>query len=276
MVNILNGNAVIPYKSFVFSGGEISVKLQPANLEYSPDKPIHYHATVTSANDLFELALVVDAVDRWFLENYGSKPVKKVLWMPYMPYARQDRVCAMGESLSLKVAADFINSLRFDEVRVSDPHSDVTLALLSNSSAQDLVSIFLDRFPLFDFNRAVLVSPDAGASKKVGKLARKLNLRMIQAEKVRNPQTGEITGTVVHSNGEGNSPILVVDDICDGGRTFTELAKPLSEVTTGKLNLYVTHGIFSKGLTELLEWYDKIYCPYVFPNVEQNERLIRI
>lgn len=277
MIHILNGNTVIPYKSFTFPGGEISVKLQPANMEYSPDKPVDFHATITSPSDLLELAFVVDAIDRWFLDMYYSKPVSKTLHIPYMPYARQDRVCAEGESLSLKVAADFINSLHFNEVVVTDPHSDVTAALLNNVRVMSLVEVFQDRMmPVSKWKDTVLISPDAGASKKVLKLANFLNTRMVQAEKIRNPLNGQITGTVVHSNGLGDSPVLVVDDICDGGRTFIELAKPLSETTTGKLNLYVTHGIFSKGLTELLEWYDTIYCPYVFPNVEKNERLIRV
>jgi len=277
MIHILNKNLLIPYKSFTFSGGEIQVKLTPANLEYNPDCPVDFHATITSASDLMELALLVDAIDRWFLDKFYSKPVRKNLHLPYMPYARQDRVCAPGEALALKVAANFINSLKFDEVHISDPHSDVTVALLDRVLVQDLISIFKDRMPATAFmGGTVLIAPDAGASKKVFKLAQYQNVRMVQAEKVRNPLNGEITGTVVHSNGLGASPVLVVDDICDGGRTFIELAKPLSEITTGKLSLYVTHGIFSKGLTDLLEWYDAIYCPYVFPNVEQDERLIRI
>ena len=56
---------------------------------------------------------------------------------------------------------------------------------------------------------------------------------------------------------------LIVDDICDGGRTFLEAAKILKEETTGKLFLYVTHGIFSKGIDELLEHYEHIYCHHV-------------
>src|SRR6185437_13272266 len=271
-VHILNGYTVIPYKSFKFSGGEIQVKLAPANMEYSADKPVVFHATITSADDLMELALVVDAVKRFF-----NQPIKTQLYLPYMPYARQDRVCAKGEALSLRVAATFINSLEFDKVTVVDPHSDVTPALLNNCSVTDIVEIFATRMHHFaPIGNTVLVSPDAGAIKKVLKLAQFLKLRMIQAEKIRNPMDGEITGMKVHTDHLGLKPVLVVDDICDGGRTFTELAKELSHKTDGKLNLYVTHGIFSKGLEPLLEWYDKIYCPYVFPGVEQNEKLVRI
>ena len=274
MIHILNGNTIIPYKSFKFSGGEIQVKLAPANMEYTALKPVIFHATITSSDDLMELALVVDAVERFF-----ALPIQKELILPYMPYARQDRVCAKGEALSLRVAATFINSLGFDKVTVMDPHSDVTPALLDHCQVVDISDIFEQRMlPILPGHKveSVLISPDAGANKKVLKLAQTLKVPMVRADKVRDVNTGDITGTVVHTEHLGNKSVLVVDDICDGGRTFIELAKVLFEKTEGPLHLYVTHGIFSKGLTELLEWYDKIYCPYVFPGVEQNERLIRI
>lgn len=275
MTHILNGNFIIPYKSFTFSGGEIQVKLEPANFQYDVDKVTTFHANIHSVAELFELALLTDAVDRWFMEIYNKKPVRHLI-LPYMPYARQDRVCAPGEALSLNVAASFINSLSFDQVTVSDPHSDVTPALLNNVKVIDLVEIFDTRFPANDLQNSVFVSPDAGANKKVLKLAQDWMLPMIRADKIRNVATGEIFGTEVYTEHLGDKNVLVVDDICDGGRTFIELAKVLNYKTDGKLSLYVTHGIFSKGIEVLREWYDKVYCPYVFPNVDDNERLIRI
>jgi phosphoribosylpyrophosphate synthetase len=49
---------------------------------------------------------------------------------------------------------------------------------------------------------------------------------------------------------------IIVDDICDGGRTFIEIAKQLPN--TNSLTLVITHGIFSKGLKELEAYFDKI------------------
>jgi ribose-phosphate pyrophosphokinase len=271
MIHILNGNCYLPYKSFTFSGGEIQVKLVPANMEYNVKNTFELHAKIHSAADLFELALVVDAIKRWI----GAE-AKFNLYLPYMPYARQDRVCDKGEALAIKVAADFINSLNFEKVVISDPHSDVTTALLNNVEVQSLVDIFKDRF-VATIAGLQLISPDAGANKKVQKLAQEFHLNMIRADKIRDVKDGKITGTIVYDEGKLNTQdCLVVDDICDGGRTFIELAKELKKKTSGKLYLYVTHGIFSKGLDELLQYYDKIYCPYVFPNVTPNERLIQI
>ena len=47
--------------------------------------------------------------------------------------------------------------------------------------------------------------------------------------------------------------VTIVDDISDGGRSFIELAAVLRKRNVGKIYLYVTHGIFSKGLDVLFE-----------------------
>ena len=86
-----------------------------------------------------------------------------------------------------------------------------------------------------------------GLSKKLWNYQVLVAFPHIRADKKRDPSNGEITGTVVYSEHLGSQDVLIVDDICDGGRTFIELAKELRHLTTGRIYLYVTHGIFSKG-----------------------------
>lgn len=57
--------------------------------------------------------------------------------------------------------------------------------------------------------------------------------------------------------------ILIVDDICDGGATFLKIAK---ELPNTNLYLYVTHGIFSKGLGDLSRYFIKIFSTDSFPS----------
>jgi ribose-phosphate pyrophosphokinase len=63
---------------------------------------------------------------------------------------------------------------------------------------------------------------------------------------------------------DGARDFLIVDDICDGGRTFIELAKVLRPLTSGQVKLYVTHGIFSAGF-EALAGLDRIFVANPFP-----------
>ncbi len=58
---------------------------------------------------------------------------------------------------------------------------------------------------------------------------------------------------------------VIVDDICDGGRTFIELAKTLKEGGAQRVVLYVTHGIFSKGIYPLEKYIDEVYTTNSFP-----------
>jgi ribose-phosphate pyrophosphokinase len=51
--------------------------------------------------------------------------------------------------------------------------------------------------------------------------------------------------------------LIVVDDLCDGGRTFLELAKQINRKHS--LTLFVIHGVFSgNALPDLLQYYNKI------------------
>lgn len=262
MFLVTNGSKWLQYKTFTFSGGEISVKLDPEMTSFLRNAllPFHIHARIYNAEKIMELALLVDAIRRAFGE------VEIHLDCPYLPYARQDRVCAPGESLSLKVICDIINSLNFKSVTIADVHSDVALALLNNVKNTPVEDIIGKVVRDINWTHTTVVAPDAGAIKKVLKVAQKFGTPMVRADKIRDVNTGEIKETVAYVDNATND-FLVVDDICDGGKTFIELAKVLSQKTTGKLYLYVTHGIFSKGLDIITDCYDNVYCAYPFPEV---------
>lgn len=256
-------NEVIPHKVFVFSGGEVQVKVYDFNPLSWYRKELDIYAHLTDSNSIMELMLIVDALRRM----YPSIPL--YLKLPYIPYARQDRAMTQGESLAVKVFADIINGLNFRRVEVLDAHSDVALALINN-----VVNIPQEKILTKEIlGDAILVSPDAGSLKKVSKVAQTFGNKMVRADKTRSVIDGSITGTVVYSEHVGDQDFLIVDDICDGGRTFIELAKELRKITTGKIKLYVTHGIFSKGFGVFNGVIDEIYCAVPFPGKEDLAKI---
>lgn len=201
--------------------------------------------------DIIELLLVCDAIKR-----AGGRLVE--LHMPYIPFGRQDRVNVLGECFSLKVFADLINGLGFSDVVVTDPHSDVSSALLNNCIIVRQDQVFDG--VLKDKSDFWLVSPDAGALKKIYLLSKNVTCNgVVQCSKNRNVMTGEITGVEVNINDLWGKDCYIVDDICDGGRTFTEIAKILKVKNCGKIILLVTHGFFTKGLGVFDELIDEIY-----------------
>lgn len=221
--------------------------------------------------DLIDLILLVDAIKRCPWLNYKNL----VLLISYMPYARQDRVCNRGEPHSLKVVSTLINSCGFDRVFVVDPHSDVTEALLDNFEAVTVEDIvFMDSGGIFEDCDAY-VSPDGGAYKKVTKCAMVHGKPIIRADKIRDTMTGALSGFEVYADDLTGKHVMIIDDICDGGGTFIGLAKKLREKGAKEISLYVTHGMFTKGVRGLLEFVDEIYCFNYF-GVEEDEGLVSL
>ena len=96
----------------------------------------------------------------------------------------------------------------------------------------------------------------------------------VYATKVRNPDNGEILRTEVPEDvSYRGKNLLIVDDICDGGRTFIELAKVLRDYEPSRIDLYVTHGIFSKGFEIFEDLIDHFYVANVLPNSSFYEQL---
>jgi ribose-phosphate pyrophosphokinase len=253
--------------AFNFPGGECHLKI----ITDCITDDTHIYAYLDGSDEIMRLLLSVDAIRR-------VNPLTRItLTIPYFPYARQDRVCNRGEPLSVKVMAELINSLGCDLVEIFDPHSDVTPALIKNCVITCLTRIIVrsELINMLREKKISLLSPDAGAEKKVSQLAKYLSgydrsTDVVLASKVRDTRTGQITSTTVHGDFDGKD-IMIVDDICDGGRTFVELAKVLVSGGAGRLYLYVTHGIFSKGLDELKLYFSNIYCCHTMLDLSKQD-----
>ena len=272
-MNITVGGIELPCKTLTFSGGEVQVRLDtPGRNIYNRALDLGGHfvkitKNVNSSAALMEVLLATDAVRRMFLGCYVD------LVMPYVPYGRQDRVCYPGEALSLRVFTDIINAQIYESVTIWDCHSDVSLALLDRVIHRT-VDHFVPRL-----NNVVVVAPDRGAVKRAELAAQAIRAPVVYADKHRDPQTGAITCVTVPNDcvGAGKEDFFIVDDICDGGRTFVELAKTLRPLTSGKIFLYVTHGIFSADFYELAKVIDKIYVANLFePWVRRKPALVEV
>lgn len=237
--------STIPYKSFKFPVGEPHVQVT-----WSGNADITWE--FESVGEIVELLLLKDALMR-----RGCKINR--LTIPYVPFGRQDRVMTLGEPLSIAVMCQLINSLEANRVIITDPHSDVTPALLNNCTVIEQHEVFTTCFPI-SFGMTYLVSPDGGALKKIYKLAKVTSLGVLECSKQRNVSTGEITGVYIPGITKlGGITCVIVDDICDGGRTFVELAKELQARGAKRIILMVTHGFFTKGLQVFDGLIDEIY-----------------
>ncbi len=254
----------ILFDSFTFNGGEPHIRIQA----FDTSKAVKITHRINSFNDLGRLCVAVDA-----LRRMGVKTME--LFVPYFPGARQDRVMVPGESLTVKVIADIINALKLNSISIFDPHSDVTPAVLDNCQVFSNHSFITEVLSLLP-KEPLLVSPDAGASKKIFSLAAHLKLTdVLECGKKRDVSTGALSGFKVPASDLDGKPCLIVDDICDGGGTFIGLGNELKKRNAGKLYLAVSHGIFSNGLDELSKVYEQIFTTDSIRNLDDS-RLTQI
>jgi len=233
---------------------------------------------VTNAEKMMELFLATDIIRSKMTHNAKLK-----VYLPYMPYGRQDRRTSPNQPDSLAVFAKMLNCMQYNSVYTLDPHSKV-----QNDKINNLFRVTHEHYikrAIEDFKPEVLVCPDEGAIKRVCTISELYDIPVSFAEKVREPTTGRITHyEMVPSiiNGKDtifSAPVqglraLVIDDICDGGATFILLGKALKKAKCEFFGLYVTHGIFSKGFDSLVYPngdYDKIYTTTSFRTLDKSK-----
>lgn len=261
-----SNNPEVAFESKTFSGGEPHFRL----LASVKQETVLVTHRINSFNDFGLLLMAIDALKR--AEVYKIK-----VFIPYFPAARQDRVMVDGEALSVKVYADILNALQLDEVFIFDPHSDVTPALLQNCTVLpnfELVENALQQIPE---KNVVLISPDGGALKKIYKVSEFLGgLEVVECSKKRDVKTQALSGFMVYDENLLGKTGIIVDDICDGGRTFMGLAQALKAKGMEKIYLVVSHGIFSYGIAELQQHFAGIFASNSFQNQPKGVTEIRL
>jgi ribose-phosphate pyrophosphokinase len=227
-------------KRWKFPAGEIGVYVDPPQSNDS----INFYLRNGSSDEILQLLMEVDAYSRRQTNQEFE------LYMPYVPYGRQDRVTEPGTSFSLQVFASLINRQVFKKVHVLDQHSHVTEELIHNTqnyAARELMPWFPIQLLPMPVKEMVVVAPDKGAVLRAGECASALGIdRVVYATKTRNPSTGRIENIQFVGDLNHTDHVLIIDDICDGGGTFLAL----NDAIGGKcktISLFVTHGIFSRG-----------------------------
>lgn len=237
---------------FKFPGGELHFDVFPPPMA---DGSLHITTDLANSDEIMLVVLLADTFRDW----------EKTLELFYTPYARQDRRTSHGEPFSLRAFAKLINSCGFKRVTVYDPHSDITAALIDNIYVIKRLELVKENWVngILKQKNAVILSPDAGAMKTNNEIAKYYKLPHFSATKVRDIKTGEITSTRIYaaeSELKGKD-VVILDDICDGGRTFIEIAKVLiKDYEPAALRLYTTVGIYSQGISKVDSYFMGVSC----------------
>ncbi len=222
-------------------------------------------------NNFKDLELIICSVAS--LRNLGVKEIH--LYVPYILGARSDRKFEYGSNNYLKdVICPILNSLILSSITVLDPHSDCLEMGLNNFDKIDNCKFV--KWALMNINNKptaqdniVFVSSDGGALKKIYKVSDYVHFRgdVITCSKSRGAD-GKLSNTIVPEF-DLTKDVVIIDDICDGGATFINIAKEImTRKFIGKIYLVVTHGIFSKGFGELQQYFEAIYTTNSFQDIQ--------
>lgn len=193
-----------------------------------------------------ELLLLADACRR-----AGAASLVAIL--PYVAYARQDRLTRDGQPVGARVLANILGTGSFSRVIAVDLHSAVIGSCIDApvdhvtavpAIAEALVPLLRDD--------SIVVAPDLGAVKLAESYSRALGLPLAVVSKVR-ISAAEVAVQAVVGDVGAKSPILV-DDMISTGATIDAAVNALIAQGCGRpIVVAGTHGLFAADAVRRLD-----------------------
>lgn len=220
---------------------------------------------------LMELLLMVHALKRG-----GAKKIVAVV--PYLCYARQDRVYPKGSALSARLVADLLEAAGVNELITLDLHSEQVEGFFSipvhHLHAETLFQKKIKEF--LPIEKSVIVACDLGVVKLACLYARCLHSTFAVVEKKRisfeQVEALQLIGEV-----KGKIAILV-DDMCSTGKTLIKAARCCLDLGASNVFALVTHGPLTKEFYDELKEssIEKVLFTDSVPVSEREEKIAKI
>lgn len=220
------------YELRVFADGESKITIK----KIKSDKTIIIHSISppVDSNLIRILSLIHEA-------NKHSNSVIAVI--PYMGYARQDKMFLSGEIITIEVISKLLESVGASAVIVLDIHSNLALQKFNvpivNISVAPTLAKYIKKLKL---TNSIIVSPDSGGSERAKYISEILNVEHIVLKKQRNRKTGMVRIRSEELN-INNRNIILVDDMITTGNSIINAVKILKKNKCGKIFVVCTHAI---------------------------------
>lgn len=255
-------NSDIKYTISRFPDGEVQISLE----EFSRKDEICVKCRITNAEELFIVTQVLDILDRHEVQYYVD--------IFYLMGMRMDRVMDFNRPFTLKVILRMLGNSNAEQISILEPHSDT---MYLRKFGNKFSKLYPENPDHPDWEGYQMVYPDAGAVERYGDIG-----PIVTCSKVRDLATGKILGIKVNNPKiiDGR-PLMILDDLCDGGGTFCGVAKALMDqgVPKDKLNISVTHMVNPKGIENLSKnfnhvWFTNSYKDW--DNLPENATMFKI
>jgi ribose-phosphate pyrophosphokinase len=235
-----------------FLCGEVKIKI--AENVRGKEVFLFYGFTNGSFNDeIMTLYLTLNALDK-------ADCKRTTLVLPFFPYTRQDRKDESRVPLSARALIDMLClSSSFERIITIDLHAEQLESAFPAKIKMDhlpgslLVARWLREQSITDL---VVVSPDVGSAKRIGKLADLMGPGTATAifDKKRN-KDGSKMGAFIGEPVAGKT-CLLNDDMIDTGGTVVATALKLHEDGASRVIISATHPVFSPN--DKISAYDKL------------------
>ena len=195
------------------------------------------YASLTSPDIIVSLVVLLDLLKR--------HDIPYVLRLGYTLGGRSDRVFNGVTGVPAIAIGQMLSHVLPAATWVLDPHSDVT------SFAWRATPITHAGLYAGLPEKTTLILPDKGAVERTGQVLKHTPIPVVQCTKTRDLDGApEVILPGVLLDGRD---CVIVDDLCDGGRTFTQLARACKRQGARSVELRVTYGLFSRGFEALWE-----------------------
>ncbi|MEM0007646.1 MAG: ribose-phosphate diphosphokinase [Candidatus Bathyarchaeia archaeon] len=183
---------------------------------------------------LIQLALIADAAKR----NNARKVVAVV---PYLAYARQDKVFLKGEAVSIEAIAKMLKAAGIDMLLTVNVHQKNVLDRFPfQAKSISAIPLLAEHFRQRDFKEAFALAPDKGAIGIAEEASKVLGGDFGYLEKQRDRYTGRVTVEKREFAVKGKT-VIIFDDIISTGGTIVAAANILKELGAAKVYAACVH-----------------------------------
>ena len=234
-VSALTGFGGVPVVFKVFPDGESYVRLD-GSVQGENVAIVQTTCPPLQDGKLFQLGFIADAAKRG-----GAKKVTAVV--PYLAYARQDKMFLSGEGISVETVARMLKATGVDELVTVNIHSEPALAKFPfPAKTLTAIPLLADYFVQKGFRGAFALSPDKGAMYIAEQAQRVLGGDAGHLDKQRDRYTGQTVQTAQGLNVKGQT-VIIFDDIISTGGTIMGAAKILREQGAKHVFCACVHGL---------------------------------
>jgi ribose-phosphate pyrophosphokinase len=233
--SVLTGFGGVPVAFKVFPDGESYVRLE-GSVQGENVAIVQTTCPPLQDGKLFQLAFMADAAKRG-----GAKKVTAVV--PYLAYARQDKMFLSGEGISVETLARMLKAAGIDELLTVNIHSEPALKWFPfPAKTLSAIPLLADYFVQRGYKGAFALSPDKGAMYIAEQAQNVLGGEAGHLDKQRNRYTGQTVQTAQGLNVKGQT-VIIFDDIISTGGTIVGAAKILREQGAKHVFCACVHGL---------------------------------